>query len=94
MSTRKPHEEEWALDGDGDVRRKNRRGELTTLVCMKAATGELEAQALIAAAPDMARALLAVYEHDRRFRENPEDANRSPIEAVTAALILAGVPLS
>jgi hypothetical protein len=45
------------------------------------------------AAPAMARALLAVYEHDKRFRESPEAPNRSPIESVTAALVLAGVPL-
>jgi hypothetical protein len=45
------------------------------------------------AAPAMVRALLAVYEHDKRFRESPEDANRSPIEMVTAALTKAGVPL-
>lgn len=46
------------------------------------------------AAPAMAKALLAVYEHDKRSRDNPEDANRSPTEAVAAALNLAGVPLS
>jgi hypothetical protein len=46
-----------------------------------------------AAFPVIVRALLAVYEHDKRFRESPEDPNRSPILDVTAALVLAGVPL-
>jgi hypothetical protein len=93
MSTRKPHEEDWALDRDGDVRRKNRRGDMTTLVCLKAATGELEEQALIAAAPDMARALVAVLEWDKISRELPEDPAKSPMGAVRAALAKAGVPI-
>lgn len=103
MSTRKPQEEEWALDGDGNVRRKNRRGESTTLICMKAATGELEAQALIAAAPAMARALLRANDRSCEtiallgddcavvFQSKPED--RCMVCDARAALTLAGVPL-
>jgi hypothetical protein len=52
-----------------------------------------ETEALVLAAPAMAKALLVVWEHDRRFRESPEDAARSPIEQVAAALALAEVPL-
>lgn len=54
----KPHEETWEVDGDGDVRRVNRKGKRTSLVWLKAASGSLEANVLGAAAPDMARALI------------------------------------
>jgi len=65
-------------------------GTLDDVVCSGAAGARQE---FIAAAPDMARTLLAVLKHDKRTRENPEAENRSPIDAVIAALTKAGVPL-
>lgn len=55
----KPHDENWELDGDGDVRRVSAKGRRTSLVCLRAATGTPESQRLASAAPDMARALIA-----------------------------------
>jgi hypothetical protein len=91
----KPHEEEWVL-GSVTVQFPTRRGAHTSGIILGGVPSKSDRSAilrLISAAPDMARALLAVCEHDRKFRESPEDASRSPIEAVTAALAKAGVPL-
>lgn len=89
----KPHEETWEVDGDGDVRRVNQKGARTSLVWLRAASGSLEANVLGSAAPEMARALLAVLKWDEDMCVRPEQASRSPMGDVRAALAKAGVLL-
>lgn len=86
----RPHEETWELDGDGDVRRTGARGR-TSLVCLRAATGTLEAQALISAAPEITRALLAMRE--AYLGEDGASAFENALLAADAVLAKAGAPL-
>jgi len=78
----KPHEENWELDADGDIRRLNRRGVRTSLVFLRAATGDPECAFLASKAPKMARALLevmncnAVFAPCRDCRDNAEKVLR------------------
>lgn len=78
----KPHEETWTLDEDGYVCRANKHGVYTSPVCLRASTGTAEAQVLIAASPDLARALLDY------FRNGDSPARRA---AAADALKKAGV---
>jgi hypothetical protein len=84
---RTPHEETWET-GDAVL-----SGALYHEGIWIGSFTNTERARLAKEAPRLARALLAVVEHDRRFRESPEDASRSPIELVTEALAAAGVPI-
>lgn len=67
----KPWDQKWVVDGDGDVRRLNAKGEPSSLVFLHAASGTLEDRVLASAAPDMARALL----NHVLIRGGPDDAH-------------------
>ena len=56
----KPWKENWELDGDGDARRLNRKGERSDLVFLMAASGDWDKQRLAVTAPRLYRALEAL----------------------------------
>lgn len=78
------HEQEWYLDAYGDVC----RGAESLATHTNASPEEMRC---MAAAPEMARALMTVLEWDARSRDCPEAAGRHPHEQMRAALRKAGV---
>lgn len=85
MSTPKPWEQEWAVDHDYAVlceQRKVRARVYTDELTREEAKADAK---LIAAAPDMARALLAVLE------TYGDDSGRAALEFAREALRKAGV---
>ena len=92
----KPHEEEWELDGDGDVRRLNKKGTRTALVFVRAAGSNESRIRLASKAPKRARALMELLEEDGHIEacgnggEDPEDCSPKCFQ-LRALLYEAGV---
>ena len=85
------HEQEWHVC-DLDERVVENADDLVVAdIRIPPHEGASGASRLISAAPDMARALLAVLEWDKRSRDCPEAAGLYPHEQMRAALRKAGV---
>lgn len=79
-----PHKEDWSSAEDFEI----------TVLGPELDRGiDGPREVLARAAPNMAVALLAVLEWNKRSRELPEWPAKSPMETVRAALAKAGVPL-